>query len=665
MTGPASAPAPRHGPGGSPHRARRPAPLPRHGTGRPRPHPARAARPGRIVLAGVLTAALAAAAFAALTLAAPAAGPARAALTAYSAAGAPAAHPSPSPAASPGPSPSPAAPAAGTSSAGCGFLDVSCEIGNAVTSWFAALARDALKPLLTLAGQTLLSSPQAGAIPAVHSMWTTSLAIADSAYVLLAVIGGVIVMGHETLQTSYSAKDIAPRLVTGFLTANLSLVLISAGDHRRQRPVRRPRRQRRHPRHRRRGPAGHPDRAAVRRRDLPGPARPGRGRARPGAGSGLRPAADGAGAADRRRAARPGRYALPQTAWAARWWWRALTADLAIQVAQALVLTAAVRVFSSAGWIPLNGTSSSLLPVLTAICLLYIMMRIPWWISRPVLASFGPSPIRRAARFAFYAAVLSRVSPLLHGAAAGKRPPSSAGGQGRKPAGPRGGGPARRRTWRRPTRGRTWPPGRRGQPAAGRGRTWRRPRRDRGPAPRHARSGRCRAEAPVIRSRPPAGRPRARPCRGRDRPGRDHAPAGSGRGGPRRKQARAGASRAGLAAAAGHAAAPPHAPARPARPALRGDPYAAQRGTRPPAGPGAAAAASPPAPRPAAAAGHARPCPPAPPAPAAPWTAARPPSPGSGQPAPAPPGTCLPRCRASRKVITGELRPARQHPDPR
>ena len=109
----------------------------------------------------------------------------------------------------------------------CGFLDVSCEIGNAITSWFAALARDALRPLLTLAGETLLSSPQAGAIPAVHAMWATSLAIADSAYVLLVVIGAVIVMGHETLQTSYSAKDIAPRLVTGFLAANLSLVLIS------------------------------------------------------------------------------------------------------------------------------------------------------------------------------------------------------------------------------------------------------------------------------------------------------------------------------------------------------------------------------------------------------------------------------------------------------
>ena len=40
-------------------------------------------------------------------------------------------------------------------------------------------------------------------------------------------------------------------------------------------------------------------------------------------------------------------YALPQTAWAARWWWRALTAALSIQVAQGLVLTAAVQVFFS------------------------------------------------------------------------------------------------------------------------------------------------------------------------------------------------------------------------------------------------------------------------------------------------------------------------------
>ena len=43
-------------------------------------------------------------------------------------------------------------------------------------------------------------------------------------------------------------------------------------------------------------------------------------------------------------------YALPHTAWAARWWWRAFGAVLIIPPAQALVLNAAVRVFFSPGW---------------------------------------------------------------------------------------------------------------------------------------------------------------------------------------------------------------------------------------------------------------------------------------------------------------------------
>jgi hypothetical protein len=398
-----------------------PASAPRHAAGR-------AARAGQVVLAGVLTAALAAAAAALTLAAAPPRSPARPA-TALMAVTTPvllAARTSPSPPAAPSPAAVPSPAAAGSSSGtSCGFLDVSCEIGNAITSWFAALARDALKPLLTLAGETLLSAPQAGAIPAVHSMWKTSLAIADSAYVLLVIIGGVIVMGHETLQTSYSVKDIAPRLVTGFLAANLSLVLISQVTT-----------------------IANALSAAL-------------------AGSGVTPATAASALLGALTAPLPGggifvvllalagavlalvlvvvyvlrlmalvlltaaaplalaAYALPQTAWAARWWWRALTACLAIQVAQALVLTAAVRVFSSAGWLPLNGASGgSVLPVLTAICLLYIMMRIPWWISRPVLSPFGHSPVRRTIKFAFYAAVLSRVSPLLRGAAGARRPPS-------------------------------------------------------------------------------------------------------------------------------------------------------------------------------------------------------------------------------------------------
>ena len=121
-------------------------------------------------------------------------------------------------------------------------------------------------------------------------------------------------------------------------------------------------------------------------------------------------------------------YALPQTAWAARWWWRALTAALAIQVAQGLVMTAAVQVFLSPGWLP-GDISSTLGQTLITLCLLYILMRIPFWVARPVLSPFGRSPLRRAARFAVTAAIFSRIAPLLRPAPAAA---SGAAGSGRR-----------------------------------------------------------------------------------------------------------------------------------------------------------------------------------------------------------------------------------------
>jgi hypothetical protein len=295
---------------------------------------------------------------------------------------------------------------------GCGLLDFDCYISNAITSWFAGLVKSAVNPLLSLIGQTALSTPQPDSIAAVRTLWGTSLGIADACYGLLVLIGGIIVMSHETLQTSYSAREIAPRIVIGFITANLSMVLMSK---------------------------------AV---DI---------------ANGLS-AAFTAGGVDPQSAARSlmttlgnsvssggiflillalagvilalvlaavyvirlmavvllaaaapvllALYALPQTAWAARWWWRALTAALAIQVAQGLVLTAAVQVFFAPGWLPYH-ISSALGQTLITLCLLWILMRIPFWIARPVLTPFGRSPLRRVARFAVTAAVLSRVAPLL------------------------------------------------------------------------------------------------------------------------------------------------------------------------------------------------------------------------------------------------------------
>jgi hypothetical protein len=251
---------------------------------------------------------------------------------------------------------------------------------------------------------------------------------------LLVLLGAIVVMSHETLQTSYSAKEIAPRIVLGFVGANLSMVVIAQAIT-----------------------VANGLSAAL-------------------AGHGVTPATAASSlmttlgnsvstggiflillalagvvlalilavvyvlrmmAVVLLAAAAPlalALYALPQTSWAARWWWRALTAALAIQVAQGLVLTAAVQVFLAPGWLP-GHTAGYLEQVLITLYLLYVLMRIPLWITRPVLTPFGHSPLRRAARFAVTAAVLSRIAPLLRGtgSARGKDAPPAKGKKGNSP----------------------------------------------------------------------------------------------------------------------------------------------------------------------------------------------------------------------------------------
>ncbi len=325
----------------------------------------------------------------------------------------------------------PAAPAAAPPSAavslpgtgGCGLLDFGCYVSNAITSWFAGLVTSAVNPLLALIGRTALSTPQPDTVPAVRTLWSAGLGIADACYGLLVLIGGIIVMGHETLQTSYSAKEIAPRIVLGFIGANLSMVLMTravdlanglsaaftAGG-------------------------ADPQSAATSLMTTLGNAISNGGiflilLALAGVVLALVLAAVYVirlMAVVLLAAAAPlllALYALPQTAWAARWWWRALTAALAVQVAQGLVMTAAVQVFFSPGWLP-GDMSSALGQTLVTLCLLYILMRIPFWIARPVLSPLGRSPLRRAARFVVTAAVLSRVGPLLRGTAPASRGPA-------------------------------------------------------------------------------------------------------------------------------------------------------------------------------------------------------------------------------------------------
>ena len=314
----------------------------------------------------------------------------------------------------------------------CGPLDLSCHVSGAIDAWFAHLVSSAVNPVFGLLGRTLLSTPQVGQLGTVRGMWAGSLAIADACYVLLVLAGGVLVMGHHNVQASYAVKDIAPRLVTGFLAANLSLPL-----------------------------AGR----AITIAD---------GLSAALAGQGLDPAASAAMLRTlvNRVLTSGGMFlvllallavalavvlcaifaarlmltvllvavaplalachALPQTDGIARWWWRAFAGVLAIQAAQAVVLVAAARIFLTEQWdITAIGQPAGASPfdAIQLLCVLYILVRIPTWIGRRTWSSRGgPSPLRSAARFAFYAIVLRRVTPALSGragtATAGRRRPA-------------------------------------------------------------------------------------------------------------------------------------------------------------------------------------------------------------------------------------------------
>src|SRR5215472_13643122 len=133
----------------------------------------------------------------------------------------------------PAPPRSPPAPARGARLAsalqpaqpGCGFFDIACHVSSAITGWFKNLVTSAINPVFGLLGKSLLATPQLDQTGEVQSLWTGSLVVANACVVLLVVAGGLTLMGYQSVQTSYTVKDIAPRMIAGVVLANVSLLL--------------------------------------------------------------------------------------------------------------------------------------------------------------------------------------------------------------------------------------------------------------------------------------------------------------------------------------------------------------------------------------------------------------------------------------------------------
>jgi hypothetical protein len=114
-----------------------------------------------------------------------------------------------------------------TGEVGCGVTSLGGCVTNAITTFFRGLVAAALNPLLELLSKTLLTTPAPDSVPRMGQLWTNSWQILLACYTLLVLLAGLVVMAYQSLQTHYSIKEIAPRIVIGFLAGVMSLGMAS------------------------------------------------------------------------------------------------------------------------------------------------------------------------------------------------------------------------------------------------------------------------------------------------------------------------------------------------------------------------------------------------------------------------------------------------------
>jgi hypothetical protein len=105
------------------------------------------------------------------------------------------------------------------------WYDIPGQIRKAIQSFFEWMAKEAINPVMETLGSTALSTPDLTTSPHVKAIWTSCLVAANGIYVLFVVAGAFIITSRESLQSQYGFKQIAPRLVLGAVLSNVSLII--------------------------------------------------------------------------------------------------------------------------------------------------------------------------------------------------------------------------------------------------------------------------------------------------------------------------------------------------------------------------------------------------------------------------------------------------------
>ncbi|MEV6242491.1 hypothetical protein [Lentzea sp. NPDC051838] len=117
----------------------------------------------------------------------------------------------------------PTIPSTGSSGGECGFTNPTACVGEGINAFINRLVGESLNMLLRFVGSTLLSTPTLDQLPRIGEIWEQSRLLLVAVYSLLVLIAGIVVMSHGSLQSRQSIREVAPRIVIGFLAANLSL----------------------------------------------------------------------------------------------------------------------------------------------------------------------------------------------------------------------------------------------------------------------------------------------------------------------------------------------------------------------------------------------------------------------------------------------------------
>ncbi|MDG4829966.1 hypothetical protein O7627_11715 [Solwaraspora sp. WMMD1047] len=320
------------------------------------------------------------------------------------------------------------------------WYDIEGQVRKAVVDLVVWAAEQALQPVMEALGATWLSTPDLTMNEHVKAIWTTSLITANGVVVLFIIAGGFLVTARETLQNRYGLKQVLPRIAVGVVLANCSLIIGQKAIELTNALT-----------------------VAIAGNTIDGPT----------AATAIRQIVDGAlqgqgflmallviavivmclvleftfvlrlaalvillGVAPAALIC----HASPLTEGVAHLWWRCVLACLGLQLAQAIVVMATVKVFlTPAGPTALGvpATGAGLLGVVVCLTMLWLLIKLPGWMRQFILGPLGQRSGRGLIGQLVHAFLMIKTLGAAAGILGGVSAAQSAGRAAPRPPGPR------------------------------------------------------------------------------------------------------------------------------------------------------------------------------------------------------------------------------------